>query len=350
MKVLVQSILLIGAAASPAAHADDYGGRWDTTYGEVRIQERAGSFCGEYGDTGFLAGYTNGYFARGVFVHADQTTGALDDKRNNRGVFQWIQSSDGEFTGRWHWGVDVAMSSAQSWNGQQSSDTQPSGSRWRRNAGHCLGYISNLPDDTQTWIRAARDIPNPNASEPAREPVNTRRTIEPEPEPEPTPTPIPAHVDTSGLRNCAMGEADPDLLWCDVGQNGRHVLDLSLCQPGSVERVFHNNKGDELVCHAQGVSGSYVRSCDVMLVLANLDYFFEQEGPPAGSYKTHCEGPRLNTLGWGRPFRSLFSNGERHVMYFRNGGDRRYRNFYAPDACPSKRFWNENGYLRCADD
>ena len=34
--------------------------------------------------------------------------------------------------------------------------------------------------------------------------------------PEPQAPPVPSHVDTSGMRNCAMGLTNPDILWCDV--------------------------------------------------------------------------------------------------------------------------------------
>ncbi|MED5549063.1 MAG: hypothetical protein VX529_06850 [Pseudomonadota bacterium] len=343
MRNAIQALLATALFAG-AAGAEDYEGVWDTSFGEVRIQERAGAFCGEYDDVGFVAGYTNGHFARGVFVHADQGNGALDDKRNNRGIFQWIQNADGAFDGHWLWGTQVQMSRAQPWNGQRTRETRPSGSQWRRNAGYCLGYLSGLPEAAHDWMRAARDMEPP--ARPAPAPAPQPPAPQPQPEPEsPARLPVPGHVDTSNFTDCEMSTANANILICTMptGRRERRALDLSLCQDGSVEPAPWSNA---IICAARDVAGSYSRSCDRMSV----------SGSPVGdaaprttrnSYVTECAGPAMSMLGEGTS-RTLVSTENRVVFFMRQRDDRRYRNFYRASACESRQFWNENGYLRCS--
>jgi hypothetical protein len=343
MKAILHSILAAGALFGAAAQADDFDGVWDTSFGEVRIQERAGAFCGEYGTVGFVAGYTNGVFARGVFVHADQDTGTLDNKRNNRGIFQWVQSTDGAFNGQWLWGTQVRMSQAQPWNGQRSSETRPSGSQWRRNAGHCLGYLSNLPDAAHDWMRVARDMERPSSPAPA--PTPQPPTPEPQPEPQPSGPPIPSHVDTSSFSDCEMSAANDNILVCTMptGRRERRALDLSLCEVGSVGLAPWTSS---ISCAARDVAGSYSRSCDRMIVFSSA----VGDAAPRTTrnfYATECAGPSMRMVGEG-PSRVLVDTDSRQVFYMRQRGDRRYRNFYRANACESRRFWNENGYLRCS--
>jgi len=348
MKTMLQTVLAASALFGAAAQADDYEGVWNTSFGEVRVQERAGAFCGEYSDVGFVAGYTNGHFARGVFVHADQGNGTLDNKQNNRGIFQWVQNTDGAFTGHWLWGTQVQMSQAQPWNGQRTSETRPSGSQWRRNAGYCLGYLAGLPEAAHDWMRVARDMdppvrPGPDPQPPAPQP-------EPEPEPAPTPTPsgppVPRHVDTSNFSNCEMSAANPSILMCNTrsGQRERFALDLSLCLEGTVEPTTWVNG---IRCAARDVAGSYSRSCDPMIVTATrLGEATERDA--RNWYFTPCDGPELRMIGTMSSTRTLVETENRRAYYVRGRGDRPYRNSYRAGACESRRFWNENGYLRCS--
>jgi len=84
-----------------------------------------------------------------------------------------------------------------------------------------------------------------------------------------------------------------------------------------------------------------------MLIRATSESEGARRGDANNFYQTNCAGPNLNMVGSMSNTRDLVSNSERKVIYQRYGGDRRYLNRYAPDACPSNRFWNENGYLRC---
>lgn len=347
MKTMLQTVLAASALFGAAAQADDYEGVWNTSFGEVRVQERAGAFCGEYSDVGFVAGYTNGHFARGVFVHADQGNGTLDNKQNNRGIFQWVQNTDGAFTGHWLWGTQVQMSQAQPWNGQRTSETRPSGSQWRRNAGYCLGYLSGLPEAAHDWMRVARDMDPPVRPGPDPQPPAPQPEPEPEPAPAPTPSgpPVPRHVDTSNFFGCEMSAANANILICTttLGSREREALDLSLCQDGSVEpHPWYNG----IICAARDVAGSYSRSCDRLSVEGRT---VRDSAPRTirNSYFTECAGPALRMLGEGSS-RLLVDTDNRIVWYTRQRGDRRYRNFYRAHACASRQFWNENGYLRCS--
>lgn len=350
MKILLRSILFAAALGAPAAYSGDFNGVWNTDFGQVRIQERAGSFCGEYGTTGFVAGYTNGTFARGIFVHADQNTGALDNKPDNRGLFQWVQSENGRFAGNWLWGLQVKFSGSDPWNGQLTSGTRPDGAQWRRNAGFCLSYLTGVPQAAMDWMRAARDIPTADTSGSVSVP-----TPEPAPAPEPVgSTPVPAHVDLGGanIRNCHMSRNNRDILLCETrttsgGAWTRYALDLSLCQSGTVARVATYDDYPRLECHAQ-VSGSYIRSCDPMRIFETYVGRNEEPARVDMRYETHCAGPNLNMVGSREDGKQLYHSQTRGVYYDRRGGDRRYQNVYLADACPSRSFWNENGTLRCS--
>jgi hypothetical protein len=344
MKHILATVLVIGAIGTVSAHAGDFNGVWQTTFGEVRVQERSGSFCGEYGTTGFVAGYTNGTFARGVFVHADQSTGKLANKNLNEGLFQWVQAADGKFNGNWLWGTDVKFSNSEPWNGTRKSKTRPSGASWRRNAGFCLSYLASVPKDTANWMRAVLDIaPYPDApGDASSSGANSNSNTTPA-------TPIPSHVNVRGLQQaneCHMSSNNKNLLVCS-GNGWRHVLDLSLCSRGTVAMKPVSEGGQlTLSCHAQ-VSGSYIQSCDPMMI-----YGSKSSANPAQTtsyYSTRCAGPKLNMVGSGDSSKVLVRSNTRYVRYERRGGDRRYVNDYAASACRAASFWNENGNLRCSN-
>lgn len=350
MRRLILSAIIGFAAPAPLALADGFNGTWSSDFGELRIRQAGDSakstFCGEYGDVGFVAGYTNGTHARGVFVHADQTSGDLANKANNKGTFAWTRSTGGQFTGQWRWGTQPVLASDDGWAGTNESDALPDGVNWRRAGGHCLGYILQASDSLKAWMEGVESLPRIEKKE---EPAP-----QPEPAPEPQAPPVPSHVDTSGMRNCAMGLTNPDILWCDVDysyatgiarpartESQRVGLDLSECQPGSVEATGTMAGG--LRCRPIGVTGSYTRSCDPMYIWST-PASEATKSDARNRYFTSCDGPKMRGAA-----EQLVETSNRDVLYVR-ADNRNYRNEYAVAACPSKRFWNENGYLRCSGD
>jgi hypothetical protein len=344
MKHILATLILFGTIFTVSGYAGDYNGTWQTDFGDVRVQERSGSFCGEYGDTGFVAGYTNGTFARGVFVHADQNSGELVEKRFNRGLFQWVQSSDSKFNGIWLWDTDVKFSNSEPWNGTRKSKTRPTGSNWGRYNGFCLGYLTKLPKDAVSWMRAVHDIaPYPDApgsNSSSNSGSNSNSTPEKS---------IPSHVNVASLQQvseCHISRNNDNLLVCS-GNGWRKVLDLSLCSRGTVAMQPVTKGGLlSLSCHAQ-VSGSFIQSCDPMMIFGAKSSAHPSQTDL--SYSTRCEGPKLNMVGSGDGSKVLVNSNARYVRYERLGGERRYVNEYATSACRSASFWNENGNLRCAN-
>lgn len=344
MKHFLAALILFGTIYTVSAQADDYNGTWQTTFGDVRVQERSGSFCGEYGETGFVAGYTNGTFARGVFVHADQNTGKLKEKTYNRGLFQWFQSKDGEFNGIWRWGTDVKFSKSEPWNGTRKSKARPSGSNWGRYNGFCLSYLTNVPSDAISWMRAVHGIaPKPaspleSSSSNTSSNSNTTST-----------KPVPSHVNVGSMdrvKECHISRNNDNLLVCS-NDSWRRVIDLSLCSKGTAS-MQQLTKGGLLVlaCHAQ-VSGSFIQSCDPMMIVGTKSSAHPSQADL--KYSTKCRGPKLNVVGSGNGSKTLVNSNARYVRYDRLGGERRYINEYATSACRSASFWNENGYLRCSN-
>lgn len=347
MRRFILSAVIGLAATAPAAMADGYHGVWQSGFGELRIRQAGNSdkasFCGEYGTRGYVTGYTNGTYARGIFVYADQTTGTLANKSRNTGTFAWHMTKPGEFAGSWRWGDQPVQPGDGAWTGEQKSASTPDGVNWSKAGSHCLTYMLQAPAGLKAWMEAVELSPR---SEPEKE-------AEPEPQP-PQPDPIPSHVDTSGMRNCAMGLTNPDILWCDVDYSyannpvgrvhsatQRVGLDLSQCQPGSVEATGTMAGG--IRCRPVGVTGSYSRSCDPMYIWST-PASKATKSDARNRYVTQCSGPRMRGAA-----EQLVETSNRDVVYAR-GGDRPYKNEYAVSACPSKRFWNENGYLRCSGE
>lgn len=347
MKRFILSATIGLSAMAPGAVADGFHGVWQSDFGELRIRQAGNaakaSFCGEYGTTGYVTGYTNGTYARGIFVHADQSTGKLDNKARNTGTFAWHMTKTGEFAGSWRWGDQPVQQGDGAWTGVQKSASTPDGVNWSKAGSHCLSYMLQAPAGLKAWIEAVELSPR---SEPQPE-------LKPEPE-EPKPDPIPSHVDTAGMTNCAMGLTNPDILWCDVeysyvdrplqrAQTGveRVGLDLSECQPGSVEATGTMAGG--LRCRPIGVTGSYSRSCDPMYIWSTPASKATKSNA-RNRYFTRCDGPKLRGSS-----ETLVETSNRDVRYVQGGG-RPYRNEYAVSACPTKRFWNENGYLRCSGE
>ena len=68
--------------------------------------------------------------------------------------------------------------------------------------------------------------------------------------------------------------------------------------------------------------------------------------PPAhdgrNKFRTSCKGPRLLA-----PSKTLVNTGSQSVTYTAAGGRRKYYNIMRVSACPTHKFWNQNGYLRC---
>ena len=360
------------------AHASTYQGTWKTGFGTVDIQQRSGAFCGTYKSQGFVAGYTNGVFARGVFVHADQNTGKLDNKASNQGLFQWVKKEDGRFDGIWRWGTAVNMSSTKDWNGSRSKDRKPSGSQWRKYNGYCLGYIAQLPKDAKDWIEAAKRIDssaiiasfsatngsNDNATRPpARDNQNSqnnqydRRTAN-----------LPRVRTTSGqqIRNCRMGDKYANALYCEIRAKSTHswvdqAIDTRYCKPNS---IFLPPDSYRIHCEAE-VTGSFAHSCEVMHVRTlHLEGHSSNRGKnPADKmrYMTFCEGPKLQSVGK-KDITTLTHTSTRETSYLKRPHksydtdvfgniprNRYYSNKWNVTTCESARFWNEGGYLRCSE-
>ncbi|MCT4558762.1 MAG: hypothetical protein N4A61_11990 [Pelagimonas sp.] len=156
--------------------------------------------------------------------------------------------------------------------------------------------------------------------------------------------------DTRPFRNCVMGNSNPNLLWCDY-QNRRQAIDMSLCVPGSL-RTGPIRKGFEdraMICDAARPSGSFVRSCDRVLLMSyprNLPRPNAKTGSVV--YVSYCAGPKIKTdLLNGRKILRR-DGGLTHIEYNRMGKDRRYRNQFNAHACPTHRFWNDLGQMRCS--
>lgn len=359
------SLLLIATIPINLALASNYEGSWKTGFGNVDIQQRAGAFCGTYKSQGFVAGFTNGVFARGIFVHADQNNGKLDNKASNQGLFQWVKKEDGRFDGIWRWGTTVNMSSTKDWNGSRNSERRPAGSKWRKYNGFCLGYIAQLPKAAKDWVMAAKEIDSSaiiasftdnNKSEPSTPPTQRRSREDNTP-----------HVRTTTgqqLRNCKMGTKYSTSLYCEAqAQSGQAwvatAIDTQLCKPNSLHLPPGSGR---LHCEAN-VSGSFAHSCELMYVSSLHNETIRRGKNPAEEnfFITFCEGPKLQNVGTSA-IKTLAHTTNRETSYFKKphksdekdifgriARDRYYFNRWKATSCPSSKFWNESGYLRCSE-
>lgn len=156
--------------------------------------------------------------------------------------------------------------------------------------------------------------------------------------------------DLRPFKNCNMGSANPNLLWCDH-EGYRQAMDMSLCVPGSLRAASPNKAtvNRVMVCDAQNISGSFARSCDRMLVASHLRTSVRSPSTKTGSvvYVSYCEGPKIKPRSVdGR--KVLKANGQMEIEYNARIGKRRYRNQLPAHSCPTRRFWNDLGQLRCA--
>lgn len=94
---------------NPLAPASDFSGTWDTSFGELRLQQTGEYVVGDYAGNGVMVGKVSGSCMAGVFTNG---------KRN--GVFRFDASSSGSgrFEGQWAW---HGNSLGGTWNGTRTS-------------------------------------------------------------------------------------------------------------------------------------------------------------------------------------------------------------------------------------
>ena len=330
-------------------------GSWNTSFGKIEIfEEYAGSgkanrFYGTYANNGFVYGHNNGTTARGIFVYADQTTGQRTDAAKF-GTFYWNQNQPGDkFTGQWSWGKNAPTGGT--WQGTRTSSDTPSFDksklrRWSAN------YVIEAGAQLNNWMQSVQNLPNAGFAKPtintAPDSMQTRQTglrqsappadrapREPSPE-EVELAQIMKDFDLRPFEHCLVPPGMSGWLTCGSRQSsGRWLMPISLCNAGTLTPY-----GAQANCLAK-VEGSYSRSCtDMTLQSAHTDYSTNIARVPP-RLTAFCSGPKTGVFSNG----DVLSRTNSTRVSIANGY---YKNEVNHDWCPSMRFWNEGGYLRCS--
>lgn len=365
------------ASVLPAAMAQGFQGTWYSKEGTISLWEeykgsgKQNQVYGTFGKNGYIVGRSNGKTLRGVYAYANQATGKIiKNNGDSFGTFEWNLTSDfKQFNGPKRTGKALPNGSPDSWSGRFVSTQPPKFDRSKLRR-YSAGFLIEVGPAVNKWMNAVSTLDGAGYLKKPDDmlgdfKISVVGALSAEEQ-----AAVNAFVNRNrGLKgyNCYFYKSDESGLRCEipasagktistfaggkiVGTDGYDVpktdyLDATQCVPGTV-RV----DGYFLVCDYAGWSGSYAQTCDKL----ELQGAARRRDSRLVSY---CEGPEQR-IGLSMDYRTLFNKLGKNVVYYKypdasqhaSASDRYYKSELDPDKydCPSKKLWNNNGYLNCS--
>jgi hypothetical protein len=128
--------------ADAGAASGDFGGVWDTNFGELRLHQIGDYVIGDYADNGVMVGKASGTCVAGVFTNGERN-----------GLFRFDASGgSGQFEGQWAWhGDDLGGT----WNGTRTADSATQLQNFTRD-----GSATQVIDNERTVYDGTYDSPH----------------------------------------------------------------------------------------------------------------------------------------------------------------------------------------------